>query len=105
MHDFYLLVMGAILIILADFVLGSWRKSEEVIRKRESATYLKERGFTPQMYLPGIGIEDEDLHRAMDVYAHSGYIIFDKDGNVVGGIVPRAEQKRKCHLRLVVSNN
>ncbi len=72
----------------------------------EAKRTLREYGMTAELYLPTIGLPSGGLRDAVDEFTLSGYIVLDKDKNIVGKLVPAAEGKKsKPQLTLVVSND
>ena len=65
---------------------------------------IKDHGLEARLYLPTIGVENEQLFEALDCCAMSGRVIIGKNNQIIGGIAPGME-KRKPELRLVVSND
>lgn len=81
----------------------SWLRGKERRRRSAAEQVLKRHGLTPQLYLATTGEYDTDLRAALDVFALSGYVITDAQGNVIGKLCPRFV--KGPHLRLVVSND
>lgn len=99
------LLSGILLAGISGWMLRFWRQSQEQQRMHEAKQALKQHGLTPQLYLATINTEDVELRRALDVFAFSGHIITNSDGEVVGKLCPKAESRQRPYLRLVVSND
>lgn len=103
MNELLWLGCGVLLATMVDWLLRFWRQSEDRQRRAKAKQVLKNRGLTPQLYLPTIGEENLELRSALDAFTFTGYIITNDNGEVVGKLCPRLE--KGPHLRLVVSNN
>ena len=58
------------------------------------------------MYLATIGTDDPELRDALDQFAFTGHVITNRDGEIIGGLVPKAKSGlTKPSLKLVVSND
>lgn len=94
---------GAAVATWTGWLWRFWRRGKERGRRAAAEQVLKRYGLTPQLYLSTIGEHDADLRAALDVFALSGYVVTDTQGNVIGKLCPRLV--KGPHLRLVVSND
>ena len=103
MNELLWFICGVLLASVADWLLRFRRRMEERKRRSDAEQVLAQHGLTPQLYLPGVGEEDRELHSALDAVAFTGHIITNAKGEVVGKLCPKAV--KGPHLRLVVSND
>lgn len=68
---------------------------------------LAKHGYTPQMYLPAMCDESDDVRAAMNRVSMDGHLIINRAGEVVGKLAPPrdAPAGEKPKLRLVVSHD
>lgn len=102
MHDLEMIAAGMFLALTADWLLRFYLKSENASNKTKAEKTLASHGMSAHLYLATVGQEDKVLRRALDQFSFTGHIILDKQGNVVGKVLPKAE--KAPYLRLVVDN-
>lgn len=79
-----------------------WLRRDEEARIAEAPRVLEKYSMGAFFYMPGFDAEDGELRRALDVMEYTGKIVLDRDGNVVGRVMPKVA--KGPHLRLVVDN-
>lgn len=79
-----------------------WQRRDNEARIAEAQRVLEKHGMDAFFYIPGFDAEDGELRRALDVMEYTGKIVLDRDGNVVGRVMPKIA--KGPHLRLVVDN-
>ena len=90
----------------------------DIKRRIDAAEVLRSKGLTIHLYLAGVGIEDDQLHKALNFFGDRGYIIMDKHNQIVGkiatmdaAILPVAAASKvstatkPAFLKLVVDNS
>ncbi|MFT0547010.1 hypothetical protein ACMHYO_11815 [Allopusillimonas ginsengisoli] len=95
------LACGVVLATLVRVALCAWGQALDRRRSRQAREVLKRHGLTPQLYLASVGVDDLELRSALDEFSSGGYIVTDKEGNIVGKLCPKVVQIPR--LRLVVS--
>jgi len=93
---------GVLLYCIIDQLLSFWRNTKKSQLREGAAKVLEAHGMSAYLYLASIGAKDTTLRNAIDRYAFTGYIILDRNGEVVGKLVPKVV--KGPHLRLVVDN-
>ena len=102
MHDLLIAAATLCLSWAGDRLLGWWLRRGDAAELKAAEDSLSRRGLDARLYLPGIGIADPEMHRALDRVASAGRLIIDRDGTVVGGLMPK--MVKGPYLRLVVDN-
>lgn len=103
MEELIWLSTGAVLALAMGWLVRFWQRRRADQRRSEAVAVLKKHGLSPRLYLATIGVDDDELSRALDEFAYSGCIIVNAKDEAVGGICPRVA--KGPHLRLVVSND
>lgn len=98
-----LIVAGMCFALWIDWCFSFWRNAENNRHRQEAEKVLAAHGMSTHSYLATVGIEEEDLRAALDRFAFTGHIILDRQGNVIGKLLPKI--KKGPHLRLVVDNS
>src|SRR5690606_36586620 len=84
------LACGVLLATLVHVAFCAWGQGLGRGKSRQAREVLKRHGLTPQLYLASVGVDDLELRAALDEFSFAGYIITDKEGNIVGKLCPRA---------------
>lgn len=79
-----------------------WQRFEELRRREGAEQVLKAKGMEVHLYRPSVGASGE-LHDALAALGISSHIVLDRDGYLVGQVLPKV-QGRESGLRLVVDN-
>lgn len=100
----FLSILTGIIITLLFISHFRYQRGEYANEKRQqSLKVLREHGLDSALYIGTDGVNDEELRNAIDDLTCSGYIIIDRDNNVIGRLRPKIECKPT--LRLIVSND
>ncbi len=89
--------------LMPRWMIRFWRQSQERARRSEAQKFLRTRGMEAHLYLPSFGEEREDLRAALAVFDHTGYVVLNRDGQLVGRVLPKIGPRKG--LRLVVDNS
>lgn len=104
-EQFLAFTLGVGVSLLADWGFHFWKRARESNEKSNARKLLKEYGYTPHLYLASMGEDNIDIRYALDVFSHSGHIVLDRGGHVVGRILPNVDLGNPHQqLRLVVDN-
>jgi hypothetical protein len=101
-HDVLVVVATVALCWMIERCIRWWLRREDEERIRQALQTLAHHGMDAFFYMPGVDAEDEELRRALYLMEHTGRIVLDRDGNVVGRLMPKVA--KGPHLRLVVNN-
>jgi hypothetical protein len=82
MNEVYYLLISGVLALFIEWLISFWLRTSEKQSCIEAKKILSKHGLTPRMYLATIGVEDEELRKALCKY--TGYIVLDKNSVVVG---------------------
>lgn len=100
------LAIGAAMMWFIDWTVRFWMRSKESGERSETDRILSNHGMSAYFYMPAIGVDDQELRRALEMAAFNGRIVLDKEGRVVGKIIPKVvKASAGPHLRLVVDNS
>ena len=102
MQPLLFVVVGMFLAFVAEWSLRFWRRSEQNDRLRFASLVLRRNGMEAYSYLAAFGAEDAELRAALETFEHTGKVVIDKDGSMVGRLLPKVAAERG--LRLVVDN-
>ncbi|MCG9692074.1 hypothetical protein L1D55_09975 [Vibrio sp. Isolate22] len=82
------------------------RTEKEKKAQEKALKLLKAYGYEPELYLATIGTDDPELRDALDQFAFTGHVIKNRDGEIIGGLVPKAKfGLTPPSLKLVASND
>lgn len=103
-----MLVFGLVAATLAanwmvDRVVRYWRRNEGELRRQEAAKVLKAHGMEAHTYLPSFSVEPGELRDALSAFDFTNQLVLDRDGRLVGRVLPKV-QAQGPGLRLVVDN-
>jgi hypothetical protein len=116
-------VIFGLLLIAINLVWSlAWKKYNtnlDIKRRINAADVLRLNNFTTHLYLAGLGTSDSELHKALNFFSDRGYVIMDKQNQIVGKVAeaeacifPEAPAAAKpefnsspSFLRLVVDNS
>lgn len=93
-----------LLFMLADLGLRKWLKIKESEEVKKAKELLEKNGFTSHIYIPSIGVNNKELAEAMARVSSDGYVLLDKEGKLVGKVLPNLRKEKHTSLRLVVDN-
>lgn len=102
MHDFWVGVVAVLLAWAADRIVQWWLRRGRGDRVANAQRVLAKHGMDAFFYMPGFDAKDGELREALDVMEYTGNIVLDRNGNVVGRLMPKVT--KGPHLRLVVDN-
>lgn len=77
-------------------------RHEEALRLDSAKVFLEKQGYTSHLYLATIGTQDRALREAMDLMAHNGYILLDKEGRMAGKVLPNLQKDNHSSVKLAV---
>lgn len=103
MDALLLIGAGVFLAGATDWCWTFWRRAENSHARADAEKVLTAHGLSAHAYLATVGTEDAELREALDQFAFTGHIVLDKQGNVVGRLLPKVA--KGPHLRLVVDNS
>lgn len=87
--------------------LWDWNERSRARHRRVLAEQtLNARGMSVYPYMPAFGVDDPELRSALAVFEYGGHVVLDKDGRMVGRLMPKvvARGRPAPGLRLVVDN-
>ena len=90
--------------VILDKALSRFIKIKEDEDVKKAKELLERNGYSSHLYLPSIGVRDMELAQAMERVAHQGYVTLDRDGRMVGKVLPNLKKEKNTSLRLVVDN-
>ena len=100
------LIAGAAMMWLADWMVRFWMQSKESQEQAEAEKILSAHGMSTHLYMPSLGVDDQNLREALDKAAYTGRIVLDDNGYVVGRVLPKlVKGGTGPQLRLVVDNS
>ena len=85
-------------------IIRTYVNTERTEDLNKSKQLLMKYGMRAELYLPTLGIEDNELRELLDNFSYSGHIVIDKNNQLVGKLIPKVE-RASPKLRLVVSND
>jgi hypothetical protein len=103
MHDLLVALVAVALCWGAERLIRWWLRRDEEARIIEAQRVLEKHGMDAFFYMPGCDAGEGELRRALDVMEYTGKIVLDREGNVVGKVMPKIA--KGPHLRLVVDNS
>lgn len=93
--------------LVASFMLEwawkLWQRSEDAGRRQKAADVLRAHGMEAHTYLASFAAERGQLREALAAFDHTNQIVLDREGRLVGRLLPKAQQGGPG-LRLVVDN-
>ncbi|MGF6440571.1 hypothetical protein [Paraburkholderia youngii] len=102
MHDLWIVAGTLVVSWTGDRALKWWLRRDQVAQLHAAHALLARHGLDAHRYVPGLGVRDPAMHGALDRVASSGMLIIDREGRLVGGLMPKLV--KGPHLRLVVDN-
>lgn len=101
-----LIATGAAMMWFADWMVRFWTQHKQMQDQADAEKVLSAHGLSAYSYMPAIGIEDPELHEALERSVLYGRIILDDQGRVIGKVLPKvAKRTDNAQLRLVVDNS
>ncbi len=89
---------------LLDWCVRAWRRVEQKKRQDAAAKVLKTHGMETHLYLSSFACEDDDeLRKALEVFDYSSRLVLDRQGCLVGRVLPTVKRAGP-NIRLVVDN-
>lgn len=103
--------LNALMLIAATLVTSSvlewawkvWRRSDDARRRQEAVEVLHAHGMEAHTYLASFAAENGQLREALSAFDFTNQIVVDREGRLVGRVLPKAQQAGPG-LRLVVDN-
>lgn len=80
-----------------------WRRVEDARRRQDAAKVLRAHGMDAYTYLPSFSAEQGELRDALAAFDFTNQLVVDRDGRLIGRVLPKA-QSNGPGLRLVVDN-
>ncbi len=77
---------------------------KRVMSLTKAEAVLAEHGMSTVLYLPGIGVTDNNLWEAMEVVRLYGRLVVNQRGDVVGRFAGSALERKNSHLQLIINN-
>ncbi|CCN38636.1 conserved exported hypothetical protein [Vibrio nigripulchritudo SFn27] len=101
-----ILVVVTVAVTLLAVRAFKWRSVYKRMQKQsQSREVLQRYGLDTELYLGTLGVNDKELRDAIDDFRFTGHVIVDRNGGIIGGLVPNVPVRPKPKLRLVVSND
>lgn len=88
---------------LIEWSIKFWQRSEDGRRSQAAEKFLRLRGMEAYTYLPSFACEPGEMRDALSALDHSNRIVLDREGRLVGRLLPKV-QATGPGLRLVVDN-
>lgn len=115
-----LIIVAVVLVLdfIWSYLYSKLNRRDEAKRRAKANDVVKTHGLTMHYYLAGAGVEDADLHNALNYFSDKGYIVMDVNKQIVGRVasstvpdspmtnaVQVSGQQRLPLLKLVVDNS
>ena len=97
-------IVGMIAASVIDWTRGIWRQHVSRLRMDAANRILNQYGLDAYTYLAAFGAEDGELRSALESFELTNKVIVDKNGNIVGRLLPKVKAAEERGLRLVVDN-
>jgi hypothetical protein len=88
---------------LIEWAIKFRQRSDATLRRQKAEKFLRLRGMEAYTYLPSFACEPGELRHALSALDHSNQVVLDRDGRLVGRLLPKV-QSTGPGLRLVVDN-
>lgn len=103
--------LNALMLIAATLVTSSvfdwiwkfWQRSDDARRRQEAGEILRAHGMEAHAYLASFAAENGQLREALSAFDFTNQIVLDREGRLVGRVLPKTQQSGPG-LRLVVDN-
>ena len=95
-------LVGLCLGLVFDGLMRLWQRAYDTKRRSDAEKVLEKHGLSAYYYSAAFSVEDENLRDALTVMEHYGKIVLDKQGRLIGRVLPKVV--KTTQLRLVVNN-
>lgn len=102
MHDLLVIFFAIAFLWGVERLVRWWLRLDDEVRFAEAHRVLEQHGMEAFYYMPGVDIENPEFRGALDLMEHAGKIVLDRNGHVVGRLMPKVDKGPR--LRLVVDN-
>ena len=100
---FVLIAATLALCWIVDWCLRLRQRGEDARRRKDAERVLQKHGMEAHTYLPSFSAEPGELRDALAAFDFTNQLVLDRDGRLVGRVLPKV-QTQGPGLRLVVDN-